>query len=164
MAATLEDILVLARTGRAREKVRPVDLSALADALVEEYRSIGAAVEFETSPRAALDVQPDLLRRALRNLIDNGLAYGERARVRVVEDRQAVTLIVEDDGPGMADSEIAEALEPFTRLESSRSRETGGAGLGLPIARAAAQAHGGELLLSRSAEGGLSARIVLPKG
>ena len=163
MAATLEDILVLARTGRAREKVRPVDLAALADALVEEYRSVGAAVEFEPSRRAVLDVQPDLLRRALRNLIDNGLAYGERARVRVAEDKEGVTLIVEDDGPGMTDEEMAEALEPFTRLESSRSRETGGAGLGLPIARAAAQAHGGDLVLSRSPQGGLSARIFLAK-
>jgi len=163
MAATLEDILVLARTGRAREKVRPVDLAALADALVEEYRSLGAAVEFEPSPRAVLDVQPDLLRRALRNLIDNGLSYGGQARVRVSEEAEGVALTVEDDGPGMTDDEMAEALEPFTRLESSRSRETGGAGLGLPIARAAAQAHGGDLALSRTEQGGLSARIFLPK-
>lgn len=163
MAATLEDILVLARTGRAREKVRPVDLAALADALVEEYRSVGAAAEFEPSERAALDVQPDLLRRALRNLIDNAIIYAGGARVRVAETTDGVELIVEDDGPGMSEEEMKEALEPFTRLESSRSRETGGAGLGLPIARAAAQAHGGDLRLSRAAQGGVSARIFLPK-
>jgi signal transduction histidine kinase len=80
-----------------------------------------------------------------------------------VEDQEGVSLIVEDDGSGMTDPEMAEALEPFTRLESSRSRETGGAGLGLPIARAAAQAHGGDLILSRSPGGGLSARLFLPK-
>jgi signal transduction histidine kinase len=163
MAATLEDILVLARTGRAREKVRPIDLAALADALVEEYRSLGAAVEFEQSPRTVLEVQPELLRRALRNLIDNGLAYGSRARVQVLEDDKDVKLVVEDDGPGMSDSEMMEALEPFIRLEGSRSRATGGAGLGLAIARAAAQAHGGDLSLARTPTGGLSARILLPK-
>ena len=71
MAATLEDILTLARTGRAREPVRPVDLAALADALVEEYRELGRPAAFQPSPRAVLAVQPNLLRRALRNLIDN---------------------------------------------------------------------------------------------
>ena len=86
MAATLEDILVLARTGRAREPVRAVDLSALADALVEEYRALGKPVAFEPSPRAVLDVQPNLLRRALRNLIDNAPIYAGEARVRVSEE------------------------------------------------------------------------------
>jgi signal transduction histidine kinase len=163
MAATLEDILVLARTGRAREPVRPVDLAALADALVEEYRACGKKVRFEPSPRAPLDVQPNLLRRALRNLIDNGVAYGSQAVVRVVGGEAAVELVVDDDGPGMTDEEIALAVEPFARLEESRSRESGGAGLGLAIARAAAQAHGGDLLLSRRPEGGLTARILLPR-
>jgi signal transduction histidine kinase len=163
MAATLEDILVLARTGRAREPERPVDLAALADALVEEYRALGRKVIFEPSPRAVRDVQPNLLRRALRNLIDNGVAYGGGAKVRVVGSEAAIELIVDDDGPGMDEEQLREALEPFNRLETSRNRESGGSGLGLAIARAVAQAHGGDVVLARRPEGGLSARIILPK-
>ena len=163
MAATLEDILVLARTGRAREPVRPVDLAALADALVEEYRALGKPATFEASPRAVLEVQPNLLRRALRNLIDNALVYAGEARVRVSGDEGGIALIVDDDGPGIDEARMAEALEPFSRLEESRNRDSGGAGLGLAISRAVALAHGGELVLARRPEGGLSARILLPK-
>jgi signal transduction histidine kinase len=163
MAATLEDILVLARTGRAREQVRPVDVSALADALVEEYRALGRDAAFEPSPRIVLDVQPNLLRRALRNLIDNAVAYAGQARVRVREEDGAVEMLVDDDGPGIDEDRLQEALEPFSRLDESRNRGSGGAGLGLAIARAVAQAHGGDLTLSRRPEGGLSARIVLPR-
>jgi signal transduction histidine kinase len=163
MAASLEDILVLARTGRAREKVRAVDVAALADALVEEYRALGRKAAFEPSPRAVLAVQPNLLRRALRNLIDNALAYGGEAKVRVHDRAGTVDMIVDDEGPGMTDAQMREAIEPFTRLETSRNRESGGAGLGLAIARAAALAHGGDLHLSRRPEGGLSAAMSLPK-
>jgi signal transduction histidine kinase len=163
MAATLEDILTLARTGRAREPVRPVDLAALADALVEEYRELGAAASFEPSPRAVLAVQPNLLRRALRNLIDNAVAYGGGASVSVAEKAGEIELKVEDEGPGIPEGRLAEVLEPFRRLEGSRNRESGGAGLGLAIASAVAQAHGGRLDLANLADGGLRASLLLPK-
>lgn len=163
MAATLEDILTLARTGRAREPVRPVDLSALADSLVEEHRELGHPVSFEGSPRAVLAVQPNLLRRALRNLIDNGVRHGGGATVTVAEAPAAIEIRVDDDGPGIPEDRLAEVLEPFRRLDESRSRESGGAGLGLAIARAVAQAHGGELSLANRSGGGLRASLTLPK-
>jgi signal transduction histidine kinase len=163
MAATLEDILTLARTGRAREPVRPVDLAALADAVVEEFRERGLAAEFRPSPRAVLAVQPNLLRRALRNLVDNALAYGGGAAVTVEERPGEIEIRVEDDGPGIPAERLEEVLEPFRRLDSSRSRESGGAGLGLAIAQAVAQAHGGRLELSNRPERGLRASLLLPK-
>jgi signal transduction histidine kinase len=163
MAATLEDILTLARTGRAREAVRPVDLAALADAVVEEFRELGRAATLLPSPRAVLPVQPNLLRRALRNLIDNAVAYGGGASVAVDERPGEIEIKVEDDGPGIPADRLAEVQEPFRRLESSRNRESGGAGLGLAIARAAAQAHGGRLELANRTEGGLRAALILPK-
>ncbi|HEY0130310.1 MAG TPA: ATP-binding protein, partial [Allosphingosinicella sp.] len=163
MAATLEDILTLARTGRAREPVRPVDLAALADAVVEEFRDLGLAVEFRPSPRAVLAVQPNLLRRALRNLVDNALAYGGGGRVTVEERSGRIEIRVEDDGPGIPADRLEEVLEPFRRLDSSRNRESGGAGLGLAIALAVAQAHGGRLELANRVEGGLRASLILPK-
>ena len=163
MAATLEDILTLARTGRAREPVRPVDLAALADAVVEEFRELGAAAAFEPSPRAVLAVQPNLLRRALRNLMHNAVTYGGGAAVTVEERADAIELRVEDEGPGIPAERLEEVLDPFRRLETSRNRETGGAGLGLAIANAVAQAHGGRLVLTNRTEGGLRASLVLPK-
>ncbi|MFN3389278.1 MAG: ATP-binding protein [Allosphingosinicella sp.] len=161
MHATLEDILVLARTGRPRETLRRIDIGALADALVEEYRDRGENVTFDGEAGAVANVQPNLLRRAVRNLIDNALAYGTRATVRAVPGKDAVIVEVEDDGPGIPEDRIGEVVEPFRRLEASRSRETGGAGLGLAIVQAIASAHGGTLRL-RNRGGGLTASITLP--
>jgi len=161
MAATLEDILVLARTGRPREEMRPMDIAALIDALVEDYRERGCDVSFEAGPPQVAEVQPNLLRRAVRNLIDNALRYGVRARVRVLG---GPTISIDDDGPGVPESELANVVEPFKRLEGSRSRETGGAGLGLAIAKAVAEAHGGSLRLSNRPEGGLTAMLAIPTG
>jgi signal transduction histidine kinase len=163
MAATLEDILTLARTGRAREPVRRVDLAALADAVVEEFRELGLAAEFRPSPRVVLAVQPNLLRRALRNLIDNALAYGGGAAVTVDQRVGEIEIRAEDEGPGIPPDRLEEVIEPFRRLDSSRNRESGGAGLGLAIAQAVAQAHGGRLVLSNRTAGGLSAALILPK-
>lgn len=163
MAATLEDILTLARTGRAREPVRPVDLAALADAVVEEFRELGAAAAFEPSPRAVLAVQPNLLRRALRNLVHNAVGYGGGATVTVEERAGEIELRVEDEGPGIPADRLDDVLDPFRRLEISRNRESGGAGLGLAIANAVALAHGGRLTLANRAGGGLRASLVLPK-
>jgi signal transduction histidine kinase len=163
MAATLEDILTLARTGRAREPVRPVDLAALADAVVEEFRELGKAAAFADSPRAVLAVRPNLLRRALRNLVDNALSYAGSAFVAVEARPDAIEIRVEDEGPGIPAQHLQDVLDPFRRLESSRNRASGGAGLGLAIASAVAQAHGGRLELANRPGGGLAARLILPK-
>jgi signal transduction histidine kinase len=161
MAATLEDILTLARTGRAREPVRPVDLAALADAVVEEFRELGRPAVFAESPRAVLAVQPNLLRRALRKLVDNALSYAGGAVVSVEDRTGEIEIRVEDEGPGIPADRLEEVLDPFRRLENSRNRESGGAGLGLAIASAVAQAHGGTLRLTNRAEGGLRASLLI---
>lgn len=161
MSETLEDILVLARTGRAREPRRRMDVSALADAVAEEFHALGADVTFEDSPRVPLDVQPNLLRRAIRNLVDNAVSYGNRARIAVAPVSGGAVIRVDDEGPGIPEDSLDDAVQSFTRLEGSRSRETGGAGLGLAIARAVAEAHGGALRLENRPEGGLRASLVL---
>jgi len=161
MSETLEDILVLARTGRNREAPRMVEVAALADAVVEEFHDMGVDVTFEPSPRVPLEVQPILLRRAIRNLIDNAVKYGTRARVRVVAAGRGAAIEVDDDGPGIPADRIETVTRPFERLEGSRSRDTGGAGLGLAIAQAVAEGHGGRLELTNRPGGGLRARILL---
>ncbi|WP_167737326.1 ATP-binding protein [Sphingomonas parva] len=163
MNAMLEDILVLARSGRDREEQRAVDVTALVDALVEEYRELGRDVSLdEDAVRQVLDVRPNLLRRAVRNLIDNAVKYGGSARVSVLRSDAALEIAIRDAGPGIAEDRLAAVLEPFARLEESRSRDTGGSGLGLAIARAAAEAHGGTLRLANAPEGGLVATLALP--
>jgi signal transduction histidine kinase len=140
-----------------------MDVAALADSIVEELRGLGRSAAFELSPRTVLTVRPNLLRRALRNLADNAIAYGGGATLRVEEDGGAVRLVVEDKGPGIPPERLTEVLEPFRRIEASRNRESGGAGLGLAIAQAVAAAHGGRLELANREGGGLSAALILPR-
>ena len=162
MNRMLEDILSLARAGRSTEAAQKVDLSALADAVVEDFIELGSPAEMADSVRAVASVRPQQIRRALRNLIENAIVYGERAHVSVAREDGAIRLVVADDGPGISEDRMEEMMEPFTRLEGSRNRETGGAGLGLALVRAIMAEHGGALRLVNRAGGGLEASLVLP--
>ncbi|MET0251806.1 MAG: ATP-binding protein, partial [Novosphingobium sp.] len=157
---SLDDILSLARVGRPSDPLEPIDLAALVGSVAEEYEDMGEPVELADGERLVLSARVTWLRRALRNLIDNGLRYGERARVAVTREGGFAVIRVEDDGPGIPDDQIARMTEPFTRLESSRNSATGGAGLGLTLARAIAEQHGGELTLENRREGGRVAGLV----
>jgi signal transduction histidine kinase len=164
MAALLDDALALARSGRATEEIREIDIGALADAVVEEFRALDKDVRFEEGARVTASVQPNLLRRAVRNLIDNAVKYAGSASVSVRTAEGGIAIEIADTGPGIPEAAIGKVQEAFVRLEESRSRETGGSGLGLALARGAAVAHGGRLELENRPEGGLLARIVLPTG
>ena len=95
--------------------------------------------------------------------MDNAIRYGGRATVKVEDAADRLTIRVLDDGPGIPEQELEQAFEPFFRAEASRSRETGGTGLGLGIARNIARAHGGDLVLRNRPEGGLEAILTLPR-
>ena len=103
------------------------------------------------------------MRRAVRNLIENAVKYGESAIVRIDASAASVAIVVADQGPGIPPDRLADVFDPFTRLETSRNRETGGIGLGLALARAIVADAGGEIRLENRAEGGLNAVIVLPR-
>ncbi|MET0240795.1 MAG: ATP-binding protein [Sphingobium sp.] len=162
MNQMLDDILALARAGSDRKPPQRVDLSALAEAVAEDFEAMGANSVFVESDRAIVSVHAPAIRRAVRNLIDNAIKYGGNARVSVVSQNGEAVLRVEDDGPGIEEARIPEMLEPFTRLEQSRNRETGGSGLGLALVRAVMRAEGGDLSLSNRTGGtGLAAEIRL---
>ncbi len=164
MAAMLDDTLALARSGRAVEPPRAVDLVALADTVVEEFVALGRDVALIEPPGPVVaPVQPRLLRRAVRNLVANSVAYAGSARVAVREDDAEIVIEVSDSGPGIAPDELERVTEPFYRVEPSRNRETGGSGLGLALAKAAVEVHGGRLELANGAQGGLVARLRLPR-
>ncbi len=169
MAATIEDIvrtldeiLALARVGRADRPAERTELLALAASVVEEFEDMGAPVTLATEDRLAAPVHLTWLKRGLRNLVTNALRYGGTARVSVLREADRAVLRVDDDGPGIPENRIHDMLEPFTRGETSRNRETGGAGLGLTLARAVAEQHGGMLVLANRPEGGLRAELRIP--
>jgi signal transduction histidine kinase len=108
--------------------------------------------------------RPQALKRCLANLLDNAIRYGGKARVTLEDSAESLTLYIDDNGPGIPDSEQEQMFEPFRRGEASRNRATGGTGLGLAIARNLARAHGGDVTLSNRPEGGLRATLTLPRG
>lgn len=164
MATTLDDILMLARLGRPGEAREQTDLAALAAMVTSEFEDLGKAVTLAEGERVVAPVQASWLRRALRNLVDNAVRYGGGAQVAVLAAGGEAVVRVEDRGPGIPADRIPALLEPFARGEESRNRQTGGAGLGLAIARAIAEQHGGRLELTNRAGGGLRAEIRLPTG
>jgi signal transduction histidine kinase len=141
----------------------PVDIDALLDELQRRYAEISATVAIEGRAAAPFTGKPLALKRCLGNLVDNALQYGERATIAVTDSAEELRIRVLDDGPGIPAAELERVFEPFYRLESSRNRSTGGTGLGLSIARDVAQAHGGSLTLANRSDGGLEARLVLPR-
>ena len=163
MNRTLDDILSLARLGRPSESLTDVDLSALVDAVVEDFRDIGHDVEFVEADRLPMRLRPSLIRRAVRNLIENAVKYGHSAEVRVEARAKTVAIVVADQGPGIPEERMGDVFDAFTRLESSRNRETGGIGLGLALARAIVREAGGEIRLANRVGGGLDAVIELPR-
>lgn len=161
-AQLLEDILVLARQGHSGERVVVADVASVVQDLVEDYAETGAQVTLGEARRTVASCRPVLFRRLLRNLIDNALAYGDRAIVSVEPVGDRAVISVSDAGPGMSDDMMEQALRPFVRGDASRNRSSGGAGLGLAIADAIARAHGGELRLANRPESGLTASVLLP--
>lgn len=169
IVSTLDDILSLARVGRPSDPLEQSELSALVGAVVDEFEDMGENVTLGDTQRIVLPLRATWLRRALRNLIENGLRYGKAAHVSVARNGQQALITIDDEGPGIPEEDMIHLFEPFSRGDPSRNSETGGSGLGLTLARAIADQHGGSLELSnrRTATGaiaGLRAQLTLPLG
>ncbi|MBB3473165.1 signal transduction histidine kinase [Sphingomonas sp. BK345] len=164
MNRTLEDILSLARLGRPSEPETEVDLAALVDAVVEDFRDLGDDVAFEEAERLRMRLRPSLIRRAVRNLIENAVKYAGAAEVSLRAEAASAAIVVADRGPGIPADRLDDVFGAFIRLETSRNRETGGIGLGLALARAIVEEAGGAIVLAARDGGGLVATITLPRG
>jgi len=163
MQTMVEATLSFAKDEATAEATRSVDLAALLDSVCDDLAAMGKDVTFsESDAKLAIACRPTALGRALRNLIENAVNYGGCARVAVRRAGDAVVVEIVDDGPGIAEADQARVFEPFIRLETSRSKQTGGIGLGLSIARTIIHAHGGEIALTNRLEGGLRATVTLP--
>ena len=162
MDALIGQAMAFVRGEVQAERRERLDLATLASDCATGFAETGAAVTFSGGASLPVEGDPAALRRAVANLIDNGVKYGGGARVTAASDGALAVITVADDGPGLTDDELERAFEPFHRGERSRSRETGGAGLGLAVARQAARAAGGDVTLTNRVGGGLEARLSLP--
>lgn len=162
LTAITDSTLAFSRAEASREASEPLDLDELGREIVEEFRLSGADATITAEAPVPFVGHPVALKRAVRNVVENAIRYGRRARVSVFADRAGVHIWVDDDGPGIPQARIGEAFEPFVRIEPSRNRETGGSGLGLSIARSVVHAHGGTIEARNRPGGGLRITILLP--
>lgn len=145
------------------ENLAEVRLDRLAERLTDAARASGAPVTLQVPP-IAVRVRPLALRRALGNLIDNGLRYGQRIEIVASLASGVATIDINDQGPGLPEDSLEEIFEPYVRLEHGRQTHREGSGLGLGIARRIAREHGGDVRLMNRPGGGLTARLTLPSG
>lgn len=170
MLADLDDMermiaatLSFARDDASAEARVTLDLADLLQSLCDAASDAGQDARYDGAAHFAYVGAPVALKRAFGNLIDNAVQYGDRALVRLRTDDTDVTVDIEDEGPGIPEAEIERVFEAFHRLDPSRSRETGGVGLGLSVVRSIVRGHGGEIMLANRAEGGLRATVTLPR-
>ena len=156
-----EQVLGAAR-GTGGEPKRNVDLTALVESLCSDLDEMGEPVKWDLPNPAPILCRPNEIRRAVRNLVENAVAYGGEAVVTINDTPGSYEIQVEDRGPGIPDKDQQRVFEPFVRLESSRNVETGGTGLGLTLVKAIAEGHGGDVVLENRENGGLRARMRLP--
>ena len=140
----------------------PLELSSLVESLCDEMAETGAETEVASGEKVVLEGDPMALRRLIANLLENAVKFGGRARARVFADAGHAVVEIDDDGPGIPEADVEKVFEPFYRREPSRSRQTGGIGLGLAVVRTIARGHGGDVNLINRAGGGLTARVQLP--
>lgn len=162
MDSMISSTLAFARGEMLSEPRRRTDLSALVASIVDDMADAGMQVLMAPADPLPVECQPGAIRRVISNLIDNALKYGGRAEVSIVRAPDSMEVAVEDPGPGIPADMMEKVFQPFYRIEDSRSRETGGAGLGLAISQSIAQAHGGEIVLRNKEGGGLRASLRLP--
>jgi signal transduction histidine kinase len=163
MESMIAQALDFMRDAASAEPAQPVNVMSLLESLQADYQDAGQAFEIKGRVARPLSGRPRALRRCLSNLLDNAFRYGQRPSVEVDDGARELTMRVLDEGPGIPEAELERAFEPFYRGEASRSRETGGTGLGLGIARNIARAHGGDVTLRNRAGGGLEATLMLPR-
>lgn len=162
MQQMLQEGLELSRSMDTSETAQLLDLDSLLDSLCSDAVEAGQQVDYVERTAVQLQAHPLALRRALSNLLDNAVKYGQRAEVSLSRDARQCHIRIRDAGPGIPPELLETVFTPFYRIEHSRSRETGGTGLGLSIARNIVLRHNGELALTNHPAGGLEAHVVLP--
>lgn len=165
MQHMLEDYLSFAR-GEGTENTGPLDLRALADKFKEEARlrkrRFSAVFHGKAAKNTIIEVRPRAFSRLIANLVSNAFRYAKTVQMTVKREAENLYIIIDDNGPGIAEEMREEVFKPFFRLDSARNQDSGGTGLGLSIARDIARSHGGDVTLQQSPQGGLRAIVEIP--
>jgi signal transduction histidine kinase len=156
--------LAFARDENADEASQSLDLAALLEAVAADAHDMDQRVTLVACPSITALMRPKALKRAIVNIVDNAVRYGGAAELSLTRDHDEAVIRVLDHGPGIPAAERENVLRPFYRCEASRSRDTGGIGLGLSIASDTINAHGGKMALSETPGGGLTIEVRLPAG
>ncbi len=163
METMIASTLTFAREDANTEPRQSVDVAGLLRTICADIPQAKMPVEQLAPTAAKIDGQPVALRRGFTNLIDNAVRYGGRALIALSGDGSNITVTIDDEGPGIPEEQLDRVFRPFYRLDSSRSRDTGGTGLGLAVARSVFRAHGGDVVLANRSGGGLRATVTLPR-
>jgi signal transduction histidine kinase len=163
MENMISTTLAFAREEASSEPLQPLDLIPLLQSVCSNMTDAGYTVSFDGKGQIPCHGKPIALRRAFTNLVDNAVKYGDSAEVSVQAQRDSVVVRIEDRGPGIAAEDQEKVFEAFYRVDRSRSRETGGTGLGLTVAQNIIRAHGGTIALSNRADSGLRVEATLPR-
>jgi len=162
MQDMVETTMSFARGMATAEASETVECGAFLDQLCTDLSETGSQVSLKSVDGLPIRIRTTAMRRAIRNVIENAVRYGNVAHVALAATPNGARISITDEGPGIPEDQLEKVFDPFVRLEKSRSRETGGTGLGLSIARTIIQAHGGSIQLRNTPKGGLSAIIDLP--
>ena len=162
MEAMIAATLAFVRDTASKPQRDKLELSSLLESVTDDLAETGAKVTLETAERVVISADSLALRRLFSNLLENAVKFGGAARTRLSVKDHAAVVEIDDDGPGVPETELERVFAPFYRREPSRSRKTGGIGLGLSVARSIARSHGGDLVLENRPGGGLTARATLP--
>lgn len=157
-----EAALTFAREEAIAEPAKTVDLNALVQTVCADQADISRDVTYCDTDRMPFRCRPNSLKRAVRNLVENAVLHGKRARVSLNGPADEAWITIEDDGPGISPSNMQQVFMPFVKIDAARGEETGGIGLGLAIARSIVRGHGGDIDMVNREEGGLRATIRLP--
>lgn len=163
MEGMIDATLEFLRGDITSEAARPIDIVTVVETIVDQYADQGKQIILSGANHGRVLGRLLALKRAFWNIIGNAVKYAEQTQVTIHETPSGLSIVVEDNGPGIPEAEMERMFQPFVRLEESRGRQTGGSGLGLTIARAAIRSHGGDISLSNRLEGGLRVLITLPK-
>ena len=162
MEAMIQSTLDFLRGDSIGEEIKTIDIGTIIETVCDHLVDSGHDVVLCAETHTPLSCRPRAMKRAFSNLVENAVKYGTRARVSLAKQADRLIVTIDDDGPGIPTAELDRVFDPFYRLEISRSRETGGNGLGLTVARSTIRAHGGDVELANRSGGGLSVIVTLP--
>jgi len=159
MERMLNEYLEIARYQK-NEETETISINSLIKNIVKKYESEKFNMQLDKD--VEIKIRPNLIKRCLSNLIDNGLSYGTKIEIITKKTAHKLIILVDDNGPGIPENERQNVLKPFYRIDKSRGQNKSGVGLGLSIANDIVRSHGGEIFLENSTQNGLRVRVSLP--